>query len=73
MIRRMKCDRMNELSDHKPKKAVMVNGSGGLNGKYCSTRKRRKNIRRVRELSGMKGWRERLGRTAECSGRNWWN
>ena len=37
----------------------MVNGSGGLNGKCCGIRKRRKNIRRVRELSGMKGWRER--------------
>ena len=56
MIRRMRCERMNELSDHKPKKVVIcvekrrwraVNGSGGSNGKCCVTRKRRKNIRRV--------------------------
>ena len=58
MIRRMRCERMNELSDHKHKKAVivwrrgggerlMVNGSGGSTGKCCVTRKRRKNIRRV--------------------------
>ena len=39
----------------------MVNGSGGLKGKCCAIWKRRKNIRRVRELSGMKGCRERLG------------
>ena len=67
MIRRMRCERMNELSDHKPKKVVIcvekrrwraVNGErkGGSNGKCCVIRKRRKNIRRVRELSGMKGW-----------------
>ena len=35
-----------------------MNGSGGSNGKCCVTRKRSKNIRRVRELSGMIGWRD---------------
>ena len=33
----------------------MVNGSRGLNGKCCVIRNRSKNIRRLRELSGMKG------------------
>ena len=50
----------------------MVNGCGGLNRKCCETRKRRKNIRRVRELSGMEGWRETGESRADCSGRTWW-
>ena len=51
---------------------VGSNGSGWSNGKCCVTKKRRKNIRKVRELNGMKGWRERPGKAAECIGRTWW-
>ena len=64
MIRRMRCERMNELSDHKPKKVVIcvekrrwrvVNGERKRRIKWEVLRERRKNIRRVRELNGMKG------------------
>ena len=43
-------------------------GNGGLNGKCCATWERRKNRRRVRELSGMKGWGEQQNAVEELGG-----
>ena len=81
MIRRMRCERMNELSDHKPMKVVIcvekkrwraVNGERKRRIKWEVLRdweKREEYNESTRVKWNERKERERLGRAAECSER----
>ena len=80
---RMRCERMNELSDHKPKKVVncvekrrwrAVNEERKRRIKWEVLRDSEK--KEEYKVSTRVKWNERMKgkmvRAAECSGRTWW-
>ena len=82
MVRRMRSEHMNELSDHKPKKVVICverKRWGAMNGerKWRIKWKVLHDLEKKEEYkeSARVKWNERmkrLGRVAECTGRTWW-